>query len=823
MSLVQKRESNMKNLKWRVPLVVLTVAFFIWKLYPPEKTINLGLDLQGGMHVVLQVDIDKAVEFETDRLTEDAKSLIESKDIALTSADREGLDQIKFVFKDSDARYKASQLLTKGISELQIVSEEEAVLITSLKDKVKSDIKTRAHSQAVQVIRNRIDKFGVNEPSIQPQGVDRIIVQLPGVKDLTRAENLLKKTAILELRLVSDDDEKLKEALQGNAPTGYEVLYQVHYTGGVESRIPMLVKKKSELTGAHLVKANVSFGDMSQPEVAFTLDRIGAKTFAKITEQYIGRRLAIVLDNEVQSSPVIQSVIPNGQGVIQGQFTAEEAKDLAIVLTSGALPAPVKLIMNARVGPSLGADSIKKGFIANVSGLGLVLIFMVGYYLFAGAVSVLALILNILMILGGMALLHATLTLPGIAGIILTIGMAVDANVLIFERIREELESGKKIRAAIEAGYKKAFSAIFDSNLTTILTAVLLYHFGTGPIKGFAVTLTIGLLISMFTAIVVTRVIFDLVFLKKSFSNLKMLKLFARPNIDFVKLRYFAYALSMIIIVAGMIVMGMRGSKFLGNDFKGGDMVQLKLTPSVSLEILREKLSKIGLGDSTIQNFGRDGDVLIKTKFEEGKKLKDHLTSELPGTQVEERRLEEIGPAIGSDLKRQAFWAVLWSLIGILIYVTWRFEFEYALGAIIALLHDALIPLAFLAFTGRELSIGVVAAILTIIGYSVNDTIVICDRIRENKRILKKISLSDLLNLSLNQTLSRTFLTSLTVLLVVLALFFFGGEVINDFSFVMLVGVISGSYSTIFIAVPIILEWQRKVRHIQTETKSPKK
>lgn len=810
----------MKNLKWRIPLVALTVAFFLWKLYPIDKAVRLGLDLQGGMHVVLQVDIDKAVEFETDRIMDDAKNLIEGKDIPVTSVEREGNDQIKFVFKNSDARYKASQILTKGIPEVQIVSEEEAVLMTSLKEKVESEIKTRAHTQALQVIRNRIDKFGVTEPSLQPQGKDRIIVQLPGVKDLARAENLLKKTAVLELRLVSDDEEKLKDALKGNPPAGYEVVYQVHYTEGVESRFPLLVKKKPELTGAHLLNAKVSFGDMTQPEVSFTLDRIGAKTFAKVTEQYIGRKLAIVLDHEVQSSPVIKSLIPNGQGVIQGQFTPDEAKDLAIVLTSGALPAPVNIIMDARVGPSLGSDSVRQGFIANIAGLILVLVFMAIYYFLSGIIAVFALMLNMLMLLGGMALFKATLSMPGIAGIILTLGMAVDANVLIFERMREELESGKKIRAAIDAGYHKAFSAIFDSNLTTIITAAALYYYGTGPIKGFAVTLTIGLVISMFTAIVVTRVIFDLLAMRKNFTNLRMLKLFSKPNINFVGLRYYAYTLSLVIIVAGIVVMVMRGNGMFGIDFSGGDLVQLKFSQNVPIETVRAKLGQIGLGDASLQHFGKENEVLIRTKFEEGKKIRDFLAKELSGVQVEERRREEIGPSIGRDIKISALKALIFSIIGILIYVSWRFEFEYALGAVIALIHDCLVPLAFLAFTGREISTSVIAALLTIIGWSVNDTIVICDRIREQKKFAKKITFVELINMSLNQTLSRTVLTSLTVFLVVLSLYFFGGAVINDFAFCMLIGTICGTYSSIFVAVPIILEWQRHLRHVSVNSKS---
>ncbi|MBI1869723.1 MAG: protein translocase subunit SecD [Chlamydiae bacterium] len=812
----------MKNLRWRIPMVVLVVAFFVWKLFPIDKAVTLGLDLQGGMHVVLEVDLDKAVEFATDRIANDVQGLLEGKDIAVDKIDREGLDKIIVQFKNSESSYQASQLIKKSTEEVEVSQEEGLVLTLTLKDKAKNQITHRAHTQALEVIRNRVDKFGVAEPSIQPQGKDRIVVQLPGAKDLARAENLLRKTAVLEFRMVSDDQAKLQEALKGTPPPGYEVLNQVKYSGGSEFKIPFLVKKKAELTGASLVDAKVTFDQMTQPQVSFTLDHSGASIFAKVTEQFQGRRLGIVLDNEVQSAPVIKSIIPNGQGVIEGQFTPEEARDLCVVLTSGALPAPVKIIMDARVGPSLGADSVKKGFIANIAGLALVLVFMVGYYFFSGFVAVIALILNLVMILGAMAFFKATLSMPGIAGMILTIGMAVDANVLIFERIREEVESGKKIRAAIAAGYHKAFSAILDSNLTTIITAVILYKFGTGPVKGFAVTLTIGLLISMFTAIVVTRVIFDLVSLNKNFSSLKMLKLFSRPNIDWVGKRFYAYVLSLAIILGGCVMMGIRGHSMLGNDFTGGDLIQLKFSQNVALETVREKLSKLGLGDATLQRFGGENEILIKTKFEEGKKIRDFLGLELKGVEVEERRREEVGPSIGKEIKINAVWALILSLIGILIYVTYRFEFEYALGAIIALIHDALVPLAFIAFTGRELSVTVVAAILTIIGYSVNDTIVICDRIRENKRILKKISLPDLLNLSLNQTLSRTCLTSLTVLLVVLALFFFGGEVINDFAFCMLVGTISGSYSTLFIAVPVILEWQKKFRKANAQISSGK-
>ena len=544
----------MQNLKMRIPMVVLIVGFFIGKLYPIQENVTLGLDLQGGMHVVMQVQIDKAVEFEVNRIQDDVNNLLESKDIPIVGVERKDISTFEVQFTNPETRYKSAQILKKSNPELEVVSEADTRIVMRIREKEKARIERRAHNQAVQVIRNRIDKFGVTEPSIQQQGKDRILVQLPGVKDLARAQSLLKRTAILEFKLVSSDEEKLSEAIMGNPPPGYEVLYLVHYTGGAESRIPMLVKKKAELTGTHLKMAQVNFDQMNQPTVSFELDRVGAKVFAKVTEQHQGRQLAIVLDNEVQSAPVIKSVIPNGRGVIEGKFTVEEAKDLVIVLTSGALPAPVKIIMDARVGPTLGSDSIKQGLTANIVGVSLVMIFMVGYYLAAGFFAVVALTINIVIVLGALAAFNASLTLPGIAGIILTIGMAVDANVLIFERIREEQDTGKKVRAAIDAGYKKAFSTILDANLTTLITALFLYQFGTGPVKGFAVTVSIGILASMFTAIIVTRVFFDLLSMRSGFNHVSMMRFFRRPNINFIKLRFYAYGLSLIIILIGIVI-----------------------------------------------------------------------------------------------------------------------------------------------------------------------------------------------------------------------------------------------------------------------------
>lgn len=412
-----------KNLLWKSLGIAVVIALAIWKAYPPEEKINLGLDLQGGMHLVLQVQTEKAVEFETDRLRSDIQSLLEKKDVNLLSIETDGIDRIVMQFGESDSRYRSGETIRKAYRELEILEESGEKIVLQLKEKEAIRVRGRAHRQALEVIRRRIDRFGVSEPSIQRQGKDRIIVQLPGIKDVSRAEKILKQTALLEFKLVSEDTEKLKEALEGSPPPGYEVLYMIRYDKNTgEQRIPLLVKKKAELTGASLVDARPTFGQqLNQPEVSFTLDRVGAKIFSVVTEKNIERRLAIVLDGEVQSAPSIRGKIPNGRGVITGRFTPEEAKDLSVILTAGALPAPVKIIQNIRVGPSLGQDSIRQGIFAALFGMAFVVVFMMVYYLLAGLIADFALFLNILLIMGALAMLRATLTLPGIAGIILSI------------------------------------------------------------------------------------------------------------------------------------------------------------------------------------------------------------------------------------------------------------------------------------------------------------------------------------------------------------------------------------------------------------------
>jgi SecD/SecF fusion protein len=688
--------------------------------------------------------------------------------------------------------------------------------------KFSSEAKQDAVDRALEVVRNRIDEFGVREPSIQKQGEEEIVVQLPGITDRERAIDIIGKTALLEFKLVSSDTDKLKQALDGNVPEGYEL------KRAQEDNEPLLLEKQAVLTGEGLVDASVRFdqSQFNESVVALRFNSEGAKKFGEVTANNIGKRLAIVLDGKVQSAPRIKDAIPSGEAVITGRFSIEQAQDLALVLRVGALPAPMHIEEERTIGPLLGQDSINKGVKASIIGGVLVFIFMGVYYLLAGVIANIALLLNLLIILGSLGMLpilfpgiSATLTLPGIAGMALSLGMAVDANVLINERIREELASGKPLRTALTNGYSKAFSAILDSNITTLIAAFLLFQFGTGPIRGFAVTLTIGLLASMFTAIVVTRTIFELLLGLGVLKALTMLQLIKETKLDFIGKRKIFYALSLIVIVAGLVSFFVKGQRAYGIDFAGGQLQEYSFKSPIPTDALRQFLKESGLADATIQQF-KDNPrvVLIKTPEDKASDIiTDKLKARFPEQDITVLRIEKVGPIAGRHLKVKAVYALVWSLAGILIYVAFRFKhFNFAIAGVIALLHDVLVALGALAMTGRQIDLLSITAFLTIAGYSINDTIVIYDRVRENSRILRKLSLYELINLSVNQTLGRTLLTSGVTLLVVIAILFYGGEVLSNFAFTLLVGFISGVYSTVYIASPLVLAWTRKISEATT-------
>ena len=728
---------NKLTLKYIVILAVLALS--IWFGFPLKKRINLGLDLEGGMHLLLKVD--------TSKLSPDARA---------GAADR-----------------------------------------------------------ALEVIRNRIDEFGVREPSIQRQGEDEIVVQLPGVTERERAIDIIGKTALLEFKLVSTDTDKIKQALEGSIPEGYELAYSQ------EDNEPLLLEKITLLTGDKLKTASVKFesAQFNEPAVSLEFNSEGAKKFAEITAANVDRRLAIVLDGKVQSAPRIREAIPSGQAVITGRFTPDKAQDLALVLRVGALPAPMYIEEERTIGPLLGQDSINKGIKASLVGTAFVFAFMAIYYLLAGLISDLALAFNFLIILGSLGILpvlfpgvSATLSLPGIAGIALSLGMAIDANVLINERIREELASGQHLATAIGNGYRRAFSAIFDSNVTTLIAAFLLFQFGTGPIRGFAVTLTIGLIASMFTAIFVTRAIFELLLKMAVLKGLPMLRLFGETKFDFIGKRKIFYAISLIVIIPGLALTFSRGKSVFGIDFSGGQLQEYKFKNPVPVDALRLKLKEVGLADASIQQFKDNPQVvLIRTTLDKEAVITQELKKSFPSENIQVLRIEKVGPLAGKMLGKKAGSALFWSLIGILIYVAFRFKhWNFAVAGIIALFHDVLVTIAVMAFAGRPIDLLTITALLTIIGYSINDTIVIYDRVRENSHALRKGSLADLINLSVNQMFSRTILTSGVTLMVVLSIFLFGGEVLSNFAFALLVGFISGVYSTVYIASPLVLAWTRR-------------
>ena len=753
-----------------------------------------------------------------------------------------------------------------------------------------------AVAQAQEVIRNRVDQFGVAEPTIQRQGDNRIIIELPGVQDVQRAKDLVGQTALLEFQLLEpsedrtrliqridqvlapeeeEEEEEEEEDLllsstaesaplssmlnfagedltvsgrdlqrvknllntpeaQELIPADVEFIFSSKPAGaeGNEFYFLYLVGKKPEMTGHMIQDAFVSIGQiveyLGQPIVNFSTTDEGVRLFSRITGAHIGERMAIVLDESVYSAPVIQSKISEGRGIITGSGTQEEAKDLAIVLRAGALPAEVEIIEDRTVGPSLGRDSIEQGKTAAIYSMVLIAIFMILYYRATGLIADFALLLNMLFIMAVLAGFHATLTLPGIAGIILTIGMAVDANVLIFERIREELRSGKTIRAAIDSGYGHALSAIIDANVTTFLVGIVLYQFGTGPVRGFALTLCIGIISSLFTAFFVTRTIFDLITRKSEQSTLSIgpVALFTNLNIRFLSLRNIGFGASAAVLLLGVVsILGINGIR-PGIDFAGGTLLELHFEPAVQVEDIRGQLDRVPVGDaeidlskSEIKQFGSENDILIRvTESGEGTEVADGIMEVLESgfaASIAEmewiRRQEKVGPKIGSELSSAAVRAVLVALALILLYMAWRFHrFLYGIAAVVALFHDVLITLGLLSLFDIEITLAVVAALLAIVGYSLNDTIVVFDRIRENLHTARRQGFDGTVNQSINECLSRTLITSATTLLAVLVLMIFGGEVNRDFTITLMIGVVVGTYSSIFVASPVLYLGQQR-------------
>ena len=587
----------------------------------------------------------------------------------------------------------------------------------------------------------------------------------------------------------------------------------------------------------------MNYQQLGQKVVELSFDAKGRRLFASVTADHApgGRKnpdpngrhyLGIVLDGTLYSAPFIRTAIPGGQAVIEGSFTLEEARDLALVLRAGALPAPLRVIEERSVDPTLGVDSIESGWRAAWIGFSAVAIFMILYYRFAGVVATLALVFNLILLplgmiitagffgliggagMGSSSMQLPVLTLPGIAGIVLTVGMAVDANILIFERIREEMRLGKRFGASIVAGYDKAFTTILDSNLTTLLTAVILFWKGSGPVKGFAITLTAGIMASMYTAIVGTRMVFDWLENRGWLQKLTMTQWIKGTKIDFMRLRWGAAILSVSLIVISAVVAYQRGAANFGVDFTGGQQLSLSFRADArpGVDALRTAFTDAGVRDSAIQ-YQRSGQGENQTEVlsvkvaspEEGMMVQDVLKEQFADSQFKLLQEDTVGPQVGRELQKSGLIAIGLSLIGMIIYITIRFEFSFAIGAVVGLLHNLLITIGLYCLFHRQFNMTTIAALLTVLGYSVNDTIVVFDRIRETRKLRQGRLDADIVNESVNITLSRTLLTSLTTLLSVTALMIFGGGAIFDFALAMSIGVVAGTYSSTFIASPVML------------------
>ena len=826
---------------WKLVLILLVVAWSVSEIYPPtSKNLIEAFEQQSSTpNKTFDEIVKKAQQLDTSNMDRTPGITYSNLLVAISTND------IRAFFPSNYINAAVERDVTRGILNrvqrsaagkfrlgLDLQGGTQFLLEMDMsRAQTNAGVMMNADfiaEQAVEVLRRRVDRFGVSEPVIAPAGGGRILVQLPGLSesDKLQAKAQIQKAAFLEFRLVHPDSEG--QLSRGVVPPGYVRMYEMVPSGTPRQRIPqpILVKRASErgLSGKHVEGAGVGHDPATgSPYVSFSLRPEGAQLFGEITQAAIGERLAIILDGEVVSAPRINGAILGGNGQITGSFTDKEAFELATSLEN-PLAAPLEVKEERGVDPSLGADAIASGKMATLLGVGGVAAFMIVYYLTAGLVANVALFLNILIMLGVMCSLDVTFTLPGIAGIVLTIGMAVDANVLIYERMREELAAGKSVRGAVSSGYDKAFGTIFDSNLTTLISSVLLIIMGTGPIKGFGVALTVGLCVSMFTALVVTRLIFDFLLAKDIIKTLPMLHIIKGTNIRFLDFAKPAFIASWLLIVVGIgYGVFVRGHNMLGIEFAGGDELQMRFSQRVETEKVREILSKGGIGETRIQ-YQTEGAGSTKRDYlsitaakDAGLKAEEVLKKAFPESKFERVRMDSVGATIGKEIQKSGVIASFLSLFGILVYVAFRYEFSFAVAAVVAVAHDVLMTIGWYCLTGtvgegRQFNATFVAALLTIIGFSINDTIVIFDRIREDLKMGAAGSFNEIIDRALNQTLSRTIITSGTVFLATISLSVFGGGAINDFAFTFLVGIITGTYYSIYIASALVVWWHKGKR-----------
>lgn len=916
-----------------------------------ENGLSLGLDLQGGMHLTLEISPEDILSgLSGNNKDPKFRKALKQARLAQENSQADYVDLFLTALRESAPNQRLADFFSNSANRAIINPKSPDEEVEKF---IKAEVDD-AKNRAFNIIRTRVDKFGVSQPNIQLiAGTGRIQVELPGVSNPKRVKKLLQGVAKLEflevwkvqdiaprleeldrawvkyqkslappaesadttslpenLNLLADDDQDLKliddedstadlqlvDHDSGETGTGSEDSMRQNYSplfsqlasnqsfvysqkaiadvnevlkyGKDQNILPRdmdfcwsvkaigkndqtgenffelyAVKRyqsrRQSLTGEVITNARQEFDRNNAPSISMSMNAQGAKKWAKLTRENIGNQVAIVLDNYVYSAPVVNSEIPNGQSSITGSFTLEEAQDLANILKTGKLPAPTRIVEEAIVGPTLSLQSQQQGITSIIVGLLLIIVFMVIYYAKGGGVANAALFINIFFIMGLLANFNAALTLPGIAGIVLTIGMSIDANVLIFERIKEELKRTDNLKIAIAQGYKRAYRTILDSNLTTLITGIILYLLGVGPVKGFAITLIIGIACSFFSAVFITRVIVEW-FIKKdrklSFDTFISKSILQKLDFNFLKKRKLAYVFSGVIILVGITLMSLRGLN-LGVDFEGGRSYVVEFKESLEPSAVRSSISKsLGKSSVEVKTFGapnvlkvttnylvRDesqkADSLVASQLEDalaafsGATYTENLVGELPDQYFRVLSTNKVGSTIADDIKNTSQLSIILAIIAIFTYIRIRFRyFQFGIGAVIALVHDTLIVLSLFAIADLlgiafEIDQIFIAAILTVVGYSINDTVVVFDRVREELESNRRNTLSlPLLDISINKTLSRTLITSFTTLLVVVILLVFGGEILRGFSFALLVGIFFGTYSSIFIATPIIFE-----------------
>jgi len=835
----------MRTSRWRVVVysLVLLTGFLTalpnlftpaqladWPSFLPTRQVALGLDLRGGSHLVLEIDTAAMIAERLEITRDDVTNALRKANVDTNSIQISN-DQVIVSLsdtKDHDGALDALEDLANVQVETPRHGSTAEFVITAPSDNSihialsEQGIRNRVDAsaqQSLEIIRSRIDQIGVSEPTIQRIGSDRVLVQLPGVQDPSQVRKLLGSTAKLGFYMLADPsrtDKRDSSVLTLQDKDGQS--YHLHRTPA--------------LSGDHLTDSHAGFDPQShQPVVNFRFDTAGAAKFADITRANVGKPFAIVLDNEVLSAPVIREAITGGSGQISGSFTVGETVTLSALLRAGSLPAPMTVIEERTVGPDLGADAIEMGLYTGLIGLALVTGLMFLLYGRWGLIANLALGLNVILTFGALGLMGATLTLPGIAGIVLGIGLAVDANVLINERIREETKRGLSAFMALDSGFKRAYATIVDSNITTLIATALLFEFGSGPVRGFAITMGLGIVISMFTAVAVVRVIMTEIVWRTRMKKLVIEPLWRfmpeKTSISFMRARFLGIGMSLLLSAISIGLFFKPGLDY-GVDFKGGIQVEVASGSAnngnspLDLGALRQELSTLGLGDVSLQDIGKDGHILIRVERQPGgeqtqtaavETVKKAVQSIDPAADFE--RTEVVGPKVSGELAQSGVSAVIFASLAMLCYIWWRFEWPFAVGAIVTLILDVTKTIGFFAIMGLDFNLTAIAALLTLIGYSVNDKVVVYDRMRENLRLYRKMPMREIIDMSINQSLARCLFTSLTTLFAMVPMAIWGGSAVESFAVPMVFGVVIATTSSIYIAAPILLfldTWRQKQR-----------